>query len=339
MSDVFTESSVTAASIARSILCLVGFVGALSMPAQVFAQAPDARAKAEAQKLYEDGARDMEVDAYSRACPKFEAAFKILPDHIRTGVTLAECLDKLGKPANALSVLETVALLAKARGDANKLAEVEASIADVDKRAPKLTIRVPAAVATTPGFALSRNGVPIPRAAWETPVPLDPGEYELEASAVDKPTWKTTVRLSIGKAQTVEVTPGWEKAKIVVVAPPPAWPNRVRMAGIVGIGLGAFGLGTWGVLGGLAISKNNASKPHCSPDNDCDEEGYNRRNEAIGLGHGATVGLIAGGVFLATGVSLLVVAAVGKKETKRDAAWTVRDVSFGPSGVGVRGVW
>lgn len=339
MKGVLARSSSEIARMTRSSLCLLGFVGALSMPAEVFAQAPDARAKAEAQKLYEDGAKDMEADAYSRACPKFEAAFKILPDHIRTGVTLAECLDKLGKPANALSVLETVALLAKARGDSKKLVEVEAIMADVDKRAPKLTIRIPEGIAMTPGFVVSRNGVPIPRATWETPVPLDPGEYELEASAVDKPTWKTTVRLTMGKEQMVDVTPGWEKAKIDNAVPPPTWPNRVRVVGIVGIGLGAVGLGTWGVLGGLAISRNNASNEHCSVDNFCDEEGFNRRNEAIGLGHGATAGLIAGGVFLATGVSLVVIAAAGKKETKRDAAWAVTDVSVGPSGVGVRGVW
>ncbi len=122
MIGVLARSYRKADSKHRSFVCSLGFVGVLSMCAEVFAQTPDARAKIEAQKLYEDGAKDMEAEAYSRACPKFEAAFKILPDHIRTGVTLAECLDKWGKPASALSVLEKVLPLAKARNDKAKTA-------------------------------------------------------------------------------------------------------------------------------------------------------------------------------------------------------------------------
>jgi hypothetical protein len=344
MNGVLAMSSRKAESTRRKIIYLFGFVGVLSIHADALAQVPDARAKIEAQKLYEDGANDMEADAYSRACPKFEAAFKILPDHIRTGVTLAECLDKWGKPASALGVLEKVLPLAKARGDKAKVAEVEASIADLDHRVPRLTIRVSSSLSKTPGLAISRATVPVPPASWGKPIPLDPGEYEIEVSAVDKPIWKTTVQLVIGEPKTVDIVPGWKESEKVeeqtrVVPPPLPVGNGLRTVGFVGIGLGAAGLATWGVLGGLAISQNNASKERCSRDHYCDEEGTSRRNDAIGLGHGATIGLIAGSAFLATGVSLVVIAAAGRKESKRAATWTVTDLLAGPSGVGVRGVW
>lgn len=311
------------------------------MPTFAMAQPPDARARAEAQKLYEDGAKDLEADDYARACPKFEAAWKILPDHIRTGVTLADCLDKWGKPASALSVLERVAPLAKARGDKAKMAEIEASMVDLDKRVPRLTVRVSESLSKTPGLAILRGGTPLPPASWGSPMPLDPGEYEIEATAVDKPTWKTKVRLGVGKAQTVDINPGWPEPKIekpIVIRLPPQ-NTGLRTAGLIGIGLGAAGIATWGILGGLAISKNNASKAHCNSANVCDDQGFAVREDAIAFGHGASAGLIAGGVFLATGVTLVVISAGGKKETKRDAALPRTNVWVGPSGVGIRGDW
>ncbi|MBK9263810.1 MAG: hypothetical protein IPM54_28905 [Polyangiaceae bacterium] len=301
------------------------------LPVSAFAQQPDAQAKAEAQKLYEDGAKDMEVDAYARACPKFEAAFKILPDHIRTGLTLAECWDKFGRPATALGVLERVAPLAKARGDNDKMAEIDGLIADLNKRVPKLTIRVPDALSKLPGFAITRNGTPLPAASWGTEVPLDPGEYEVEASAVDKPSWKTMVKLETGNAKTVEITPGWEIPKTDAPPPPPPPSTGLRTAGFVGLGLGALGLGAWGVLGGLAISRNSSANGHCTPDNICDDIGFNDRREAITLGHGATVGLIAGGIFAAAGVTLVVLSPSSK--SKSTSLWV------NPSGMGVRMTW
>jgi hypothetical protein len=317
-------------------LRFVFFSAAALLPLQAFAQQPDARAKEEAQKLYEDGAKDMEADVYSRACPKFEAAWKILPEHIRTGVTLAECYDKWGKPASALGVLERVVPLAKARGDQAKLAEVEGAIADLNTRVPRLTIRVSETLATTPGFAITRNGTPLPAASWGTPVALDPGDYELEATAVNQLPWKTTVKLDVGDVKIVEITTGWRAPKGAGVPPP--GPNRLRTAGFVGVALGGVGLGAWGVLGGLAISKNSEANGHCAPNNLCDETGFNRRKEAIALGHGATVGLIAGGVFLAAGVTLVVVSRPSKSAAKREAASST-NVWVSPSGVGIRTSW
>ncbi len=323
--------------------CLGSMVALVFFPANdVFAKGPDARAKAEAQKLYEDGAKDLEADDYARACPKFEAAWKILPEHIRTGLTLADCFDKWGKPASALEVLEKVTPLAKAGGDQAKVAEIAASMVELDKRVPRLTLRVEQDIATMPGFALTRGGIPVPSAAWGTPMPMDPGEYEIEATAVERATWKKTVRLVAGHSETLEVTPNWEKPKVktvVVLAPMPVWAQRVRMAGMVGIGLGAAGLGAWGVLGGVAISKNKASLAHCSKANLCDGEGFEQRKDAISFGHGATAGLIAGGVLATTGIAFVIIAASARKPAKREAGFVTTNLMIGPAALGLRGTW
>lgn len=315
--------------------------GLSGFSAEVMAAGPDAKARAEAQKLYEDGAKDMEVDDYARACPKFEAAFKILPEHIRTGLTLAECLDKLGQPAAALEVLESVSVLAQAKGDTKKMAEIEAIMVDVDSRVPRIILEIPKDIATMPGFSVSRDGVPVPRAIWGKPIPLESGNHEVEASAVDRETWKKEVVLRVGDRTTVVVEPAWEKIKPkVIVLPGHKWPNRMRVLGILGISVGAAGLATWGILGGVAMSKNNASIGHCDAKNTCDAEGFNRRNEAISLGHGATGALVAGTVLTAAGVTLLLISRSAKKTPGTDGAEAPKAALWvGPSGFGVRGTW
>lgn len=317
----------------------VGLVALLVWPGVTMAQVPDARARAEAQKLYEDGAKDLEADDYARACPKFEAAWKILPDHIRTGVTLADCLDKWGKPASALRVLEKMAPLAQARGDEAKTAEIQATIADLDKRVPRMTVRVSESLARRPGLSILRGETPLPPASWGTPEALDPGEYEVVVSAIDQPTWTTKIRLDMGKAASVEVEPGWPEIVVTPVGPlPPPFPSaQLRAAGFVGIGLGALGLGAWGVLGGLAISKDGAADAHCNEKNMCDREGVKLRNNAISLGNGASVGLVAGSVLATAGVALVVISVAGKK--KSNAESPKASLWVGPSGAGVRGQW
>jgi Tetratricopeptide repeat len=307
----------------------------------VMAQVPDAKARAEAQKLYEDGAKDMEAEAYSRACPKFEAAFKILPDHIRTGLTLAECLDKLGQPAGALKVLEAVKALAEAKGDTKKLAEIETIMADVDSRVPRLTLSIPNDIATMPGFAVTRDAIPVPRGLWGTAIPLESGKHEIEATAVDRPTWQKEVELRVGDRVTTVVEPIWEKPKpTVIVVPGQEGPNRLRVAGIVGIGLGAAGLVTWGILGGIALAKHNAAQGHCNAQNMCDAAGFTQRTDAISLGNGATVALVAGGLFTAAGVSLVLIARSGKKGAPNGVVEPAQTrVWIGPAGIGLRGTW
>lgn len=321
-------------------LIAVGLGIGLSLTSvSVSAQQADARSRAEAQKLYEDGAKDLEDDDYAHACPKFEAAWKILPDHIRTGLTLADCLDKWGKPAAAHDVLEKIAFVVKKKGDTQKQAELQETMADLDKRVPRLTIRVPDDVATMPGFALTRSGVPLPAATWGKPMPLDPGEYEIEATAVDRPAWTKTVKLVLQSSTEVAITPGWEKPKPKVIVVSATWPARMRMAGIVSLGVGGVGLAAWGILGGLAISRNDASKPHCNDQNFCDVDGFTKRTDAVSFAKGATASLVAGSILGVAGVTLMTISIIGKKDTKRNTGARITDLWMSPSMVGVGGRW
>jgi hypothetical protein len=320
-------------------------VSGLSLP---FARAEDVDpAMQEAQKLYQDAAKDMDRQAYARACPKLEAARKIVPNHVRTAMSLAECYDKLGQPASALDVFKQAKSLASDQGKTDKQIEIDAKVEAIRARAPHLTIIVPRQIASLPGLSIVRNEIPIPVSQWGTAVPINPGKYELEVTALDKAPWKTPVEVQMGKASTVEILPPWD-----VPAKPDSGagdggastpaatssPKKIlRTAGFIGIGLGAIGLGAGAILGGLAVSKNNESdNGHCQPDNHCDQIGFDLRTEARTMGNASTAAIVLGGVFLAGGVVSVVLS--GKvKESSGNAPQT----SFwvGPSSVGVRGRW
>src|SRR5262245_12032105 len=107
------------------------------------AQQPDPKAEKKASEPYKQARIEMEAGDYARACPLLEAAKKILPEHVRTGITMAQCYDEAGQPASAWAELMRVKSLAEAQGNADKVAEIDGLLSDLERRVPKLTIEVP----------------------------------------------------------------------------------------------------------------------------------------------------------------------------------------------------
>jgi hypothetical protein len=104
----------------------------------------------------------------------------------------------------------------------------------------------------------------------------------------------------------------------------------MRIAGIV---LGAAGIVTLGVgafFGAQALSKNSDSKNFCSPQdpNACSTQGLSERQDAKQAATLSTVLIAAGGVALAGGVILWLVAPKGSAGTR---------VGVGPRGVVLQG--
>jgi hypothetical protein len=115
----------------------------------------------------------------------------------------------------------------------------------------------------------------------------------------------------------------------------------LAVAGIVIAGVGVIGLIVGGVMGGLAIASNDDSLEACRTEDatQCTQEGVDLRDDAETQALGSTIGFIAGGVLLAGGVVLFLVAPSGDPET---AGLTV-DVApmVGPehAGLSLRGSW
>ena len=68
-----------------------------------------------------------------------------------------------------------------------------------------------------------------------------------------------------------------------------------------------------------AKSKDDESKKSCRTDEFCSQEGVDLRDEALASGNVATVGFVAGGILLATGVVLLSVAPSSPAPTSRSS--------------------
>ncbi len=307
----------------RHIVVLVtGSFLLAGFPVQASQSAAD---KALAKTLYLQAAEDMERGAYDRACPQFEAALQLDPEHIRTAMTLGMCESNWGKLVQARSRLDYARKLAVNQSAAEKVTEIDGLLADLNKRIPKLRIVVPAKLAGEDDLSIARNGAFVAQAEWGKDVGVDPGEYVIKASIPGHGSWTTNVRLQVG--QTVEVT-------IVLPAPGSAWKADdsvgakrpiSRTVGFVGIGLGTAGLLAGSILGGLAISKNSASDDgHCNADSYCDPTGMALRLDAQAYGNGSTALFVVGGVLAAGGIVLVATSSGTSKQNHATKPAVVR---------------
>jgi hypothetical protein len=206
--------------------------------------------KSVALALFEQGRTFIANGDYEKAAVKFEGAARILHTF---GIlfNLATCYEKLGRTASAWSTWReagSVARAARKPDDEARAAERERALAP---SLSQLTIVVPSA-AQLPDLEITRNGAVVPRAAWDTPIPVDPGEQTIEARAGGR----RAARLSIvvqpnGDKQTLKIAPLEPESSgtpappdnhvVAPPAPPPdvARPSSRPLVGWVTAGVGA----------------------------------------------------------------------------------------------------
>jgi hypothetical protein len=164
------------------------------------------------------------------------------------------------------------------------------------------------------------DGVPIGRAAWDTPIPVDGGERVVEATALDRSPWKTTVAVKReeDRVRVVVRAPAEPAPVVTAVAvpaglpasnplPAPAAPapkgGARRATGIVLIGAGLAGLGAAAWLALDARSDYRNALKMCTGDV-CPPEPYRRVQDARDQGSLATIVAIGGVAAALTGVTL-----------------------------------
>lgn len=340
------------------------------------AQSVDPQAKTMVQSLYEQAIGLMDEKNFAAACPKLEQATTLSPNAIGVRLGLGECYVGQGRFASAWAQYMKAEALAAAAGARETEAKAEAR-AEADKLEQKIvmvTITVSVEARNVPGLSVTWDGVEQAVSTWGTPMPVDLGKHVLEAKAPQRRSWSQEVNLEKGGASVeqkvpvlepvpVEVKPTVREPVPVQVKPtvrepvhvetkprpiePPRRPEVPFMApsrtwmhpvGITAVSVGAAGMIAGGVLGGMAISKRDASNAECNPQNFCTKRGVSLREEMVAISPGSTAGWIAGGAFVAIGVTLLVTAPQEKKEAKasKSVAWQLR---VGSGGFGVEGVW
>jgi hypothetical protein len=300
---------------------------------------------ATAEALFQDGRALLEAGRASEACPKLAESQRLDPA-TGTLIALAACHELQGKLASAWAEFSESAgrAVREGRADRSELATRRAE--QLRPRLSWLTIQVSPSLLATPGIELRRGGRVLGSAALNVPVPVDGGEYVIEAAAPGRQSWRGLVQVGPEadhrSFRVPELAPAAPEPRNTVAADPQrrrpvgqAAPNaegsqkwgNLEWIGVGSAAAGVLSLGTGAWFLNRALSKNSEADPHC-PNNRCDDAGRELRNDALKSGRWATGFAIAGGSLVAVGATLFF---VGRSTSKERAA-----VAFGFDGEQVR---
>jgi hypothetical protein len=301
-----------------ALCCALGMsIAFAARPARADATAD----KAAAEALYQLAQQLMSAGDYANACPKLDASNSLDPG-VGTLLLLGDCQEKLGKLASAWAAFREAAQLAESRNDAERARLAEVRAAALKPRLVHVIYRV-AAGNNVAGFELRLSGTLVSKGSWGVGLPLDPGRYDLVASAPNRENWHTTLEVPTKLAGPLVVQIPVLRA-LPVTATPPAAATPSRVAGDSQSSNGSAQK-TWGVVVGavgvaaligssvmtfLASQKNSDSKDRCDAVNPnlCDPEGVEQRKDAQDLARISTFVGIGGGVLLAGGTILYLTA-------------------------------
>jgi hypothetical protein len=346
----------------RSALVALPFsilLAALAPPAS--AAEPDAAARAAnaqtAVQLAEEAADLFAAGKYADALDRYTRADALVKRHT-IGVRIARCLAKLGRLNEAAErYLAVQRMPLPADLEPEKAAKQREAIAQAESERDALVPRIPAIIVKLSGpleAAVTIDGQPLPAAVLGLKRLGDPGAHRVEARLGAEVVSREVV-LREGEVQTVELTlqatspppiappPPQVAQPAPQLAPPPPIapaPDRDdparprRIAGFVGIGVGAAGIAMGIVAGGIALGKKADLVTPCGPDLRCPRSGgeslihqVETYNTLRGV---SSLGFIAGGLLGAAGVVLVVTAPAPKSAVS---------IQLTPTGASVRGAF
>jgi hypothetical protein len=267
------------------------------------AQAPggDEGPKA-AEALFLDGREAMRAGDFATACPKFAESQRLDPS-LGTLLNLSLCEESLGDLVNARVHLR--AFVDGAPPSDDRIAAASEHLEALERRLPRLELRL--APDASPLTRIALDGAPLATPVGGAPasVALNPGPHELFAQAPGGPPLRQALRLDEGQVLTYVVRPA--PAALSPDAEPgaPAPAPLKRTLGFVGLGIGAAGLATSAVVGGLLLERKAFIERHCE-DKRCDDPGFGAVGQAQTLSAVGTASFAVGVVGLAAGAYLLI---------------------------------
>jgi len=266
--------------------------------------------KVKAIALFDEGLKEMKAGRYEKACKAFEASNRLLADSGTRG-SLARCYTQLGRIASAWTLWRE---LADTAPTPDLRTDAAAQAKKLEPRLAKYSVKIAAPAA---GLVVILEGKPVDPTI-DVPVPIDPGTYPVDASAPGRVAWKGQLAAAEGKVSVIDV-PALAATPVSGPLPPKkkppvAHPGRGRrIAGLAIVGLGVGGLAAGGFFGAKARSINQEASDLCGGDiARCDpartNEAQDKVDEARSAANFSTIGAIAGGALVVTGVILYITA-------------------------------
>lgn len=331
----------------RWVLCALFLSHASLAGATTDEERAGARAAANA------GAEAFESQRWADAITYFEKAESLVhaPPHL---LHIARAHEKLGHLVEAREAYLKVtreALPADAPKVFRQAVEQANSELDaLEPRVPRVSVVVQGDSSTP--IKVLMNGKPVPDGLVGVPRPMNPGDYEFQASAEGAESSPVRLTVREGTNETVVLTLT-RSASSTAPAPGPAQPasetltqdtgdsetrpSTLRIASYASLGVGVVGVGLGTIFALRSTSKRNEANDICSLEGEfsCPE---NRRDEVEQLDSDADsaktmsiVGFIVGGAGIAAGVTLYLMSDEDTGQAASITPWA------GLGSVGVRG--
>jgi hypothetical protein len=303
-------------------------------------------AEALAQQKFREGRAAQDSGLFREALQLFEESVR-LKSSPATLLNIGNCHLQLGELTQALAAFQSAQEEAQRWQGAPELRDLwgrEASshIEDLAQRVPELRL-IPS---PTPGVSVQLNHNAVQ--TFDVPLRLDPGRYQLEATAANKQPFSRELVLAQGQKLEFAVPP-LQDLPVAPAALPAAAPQTVAPSNGINVlpwalmgGGGALVLGSL-IPGLMAKSKADDLKRACPSMRDCDPALQDDRDSAATLSVVSDVMWVTGLVTAGVGVTLLVLDHPAEDEQATgasDRAMQLRAGCFGAScGVSAQGVF
>jgi serine/threonine-protein kinase len=275
--------------------------------------------KALASRLFDHASALMASGQPNAACAKY-AESKRLDPQLGTLLYLGECYAKVGKSASAWVSFKEAADIAAQRGD-SRAPKIRERLANIEKGLCNLVIVVADSEPAT--LEVRQDGALVGRAGWGTPIPIDPGEHKITATAPGAAPREVLTTVA-DSARTITVTlPAIEylpapappsggngdvgpTAKTPPLPPPDqrSWVGKHRQALALAVGgVGVAGLGVGAAFGLMVKPTYDKSAADCAGDV-CGPSGHDYRQSAFGKAMVSNVAFGVGAAALLGGAVL-----------------------------------
>lgn len=329
---------------------------------------PSAEDVAAAATLFKEAKTLAQAEKLGPACDKFAESERLDP-HLGTLLYLATCHELLGKTASAWAEFTRAIDLASRSNEQNREQLARSHAAALEARLSKIAVVVRV---RAPDMHIEINGREKDAAALADPLPVDPGEYTVRASAPGHLDWVRTITVAPGPTTLVVEVPPLAEVQTSEPArapgPAPTAASAVdphespqvnesprdetradarseapssgagRTAGIVVLGVaGLAGLGVGSYFGLTAFALKHRADSECRA-LACNSQGLADHN---GESTDATISTISFGVglaALAAGAYLFLSSPKDRRSTGR-STWIAPEVGFGSVGIAGGAVW